>query len=367
MSSRALASVAAALLLAACRNPGGRAALPEQGELASGAAAPVALGPNPAAGVDARFVPALEALQRAVGAGEDELARSLVAHLDSLGPDARVWDLTRTFERILDGRAAVQSLHLALACQPEPLATVFAGDDPQARGWRLVLAAENATSDRIELRPGPATLVATRTEVLRGSPLAPLGSQSSAQETRSFEGLRGLALGPGERAEIELARFFLSPGPRLSAVRLAFELDLRSGVVVRDGRELPAMHLDVEGVRVSRAAGELDGPPLDLAALLERARGAEDAAAILDLAVRTELAPGEAGRAALEDALVELPRPALKLWIPAVRWLDSAEAPTDVDGLRLWLRERSAARARHVPRPDLVLPRAPRADEAAAH
>ncbi len=366
MLPRALACVAAALLLAACRGSGGRAPLPER-ELAPGAAQPVGFGPSLSAGVDARFVPALEGLQRAVAAGDDTLSRALVAHLDSLGPDERVWQLTRAFERILDGRAAVKSLHLALACQPEPLATVFAGDDPNARGWRLVLEAENTTADAIELSPGPATLTATRTEVVRGSRIAPLGSESSSQETRSFQNLKKLALPPGERSEIELARFFLAPGEGLLAVRLSFELDLRSGVLTRDGRELPAMHLDVDGVRVSRAAPGLPEETLDLAALLERAARAAEPGEILELAVRTELAGGPAGRAALEEALVDLPRPTLELWIPAVRWLDTNEAPTDVDGLRPWLRARIDARAARAPRPDLVLPHAARADGELAH
>jgi hypothetical protein len=340
---RALACAAVVLLLAACRTAGEpRPAAPE--------AAPP--GPELAAPAAGRFAPGLEALQQAVTAGDDELARALVAHVDSLGPDENVWQTLRAFERILDGRAAVKCLKLELACVPEPPGSALPAAQEGAVAGRLLFRAENTSSDAIELRAGPATLHTTRTDLGRR------GTESSSEESRPFDSLQRLALAPGARTEVELARYFLAPPPGQLAVRLSFELELCSGVVLRAGRELPAMHLAVASARATRHAADLPEETLTPAQLLAASAGLTRAEELLALAVRTEPGGSGAELAALERELAELPRPRLELWILPLRWLAGSGTPTDVDRLRDWLRERERARATKEPRPALVLPRA---------
>jgi len=357
VKSRALACAAAALLLAACRGTGERGVSGGQTRALAPANTPGALGPDIAAEVGARFAPSLEALQRAVTSGEDELARALIAHVDSLGPDPRVWQLTRAFERILDGRAAVKLLKLELSCEPEPLETLFPGAEQGAQAWRLVFRALNQGSDALELDPGPATLLSMRTDIGRN------GTESSTQETRSFDRLKQLVLPPQGKAEVELARFFLAPPPGQLAVRLSFELELRSGAIKREGRELPAMHLNVQPARAARHAENLPEGTLTPDELLAASASLTDADALLELAVRTEPGPGGEGLVALEQALAGLARPRLELWVPSMRWLVGADLPTDVDGLRAWLRRRGETRTNAAPREKLVLPHEPRAGE----
>lgn len=357
MIPRALACAAAALLLAACRGTGERAASgPDARALAPQGGSPLSLGPQSGAQVEARFAPGLEALQRAVSSGEDELARALIGHIDSLGPPDQVWQLTRAFERILDGRAAVKCLALQLVCEPGPIETLLPGAEAGAQAWRLLFRAANSSADRIELCPGPATLLSMRTDLGRR------GTEASTQETRSFDGLKNLALAPNSKAEIELARFFLAPPPGQLAVRLSFELELRSGLLKRDGRELPAMRLAVAPARATRHAAELPEGTLTLDELRAASAGLTGSEELLALAVRTEPGSGDEGLAALERALADLARPRLELWIPALRWLVGPEVPTDVDSLRGWLRGRRDARAANTPRPKLVLPRERRAE-----
>jgi hypothetical protein len=305
--------------------------------------------------VGARFAPGVDALKRAVAAGEDDLARALVAQLDSLGPDDKVWKLVRAFERILDGRAAVRTLELGLACEAEPVGSTLPGAEPGAQVWKLVFRARNTGSERIDLQPGPATLTTTRTDLARR------GGEASSLETRSFDKLKRLELAPAQQSEVELARFFLDPPAGQLAVRLAFALELRSGVLVREGRELPAMHLAVAPARAVRRADELPSEILTPEQLLSASAGLSSSEELLALAVRTEPEPTGTGLADLERALAELPRSKLELWIPSMRWLAGSDAPTDVDGLRGWLRGRGESAAQKGPRGALVLPREPRA------
>lgn len=349
MLPRTLAWAAAALLVAACRGAGESTAAPEP-EAQAGTGNFV-----PDTDVGARFAPGVDALKRAVLAGEDDLARALIAQLDSLGPDEKVWNLARAFERILDGRAAVRTLELGLVCLSEPPGTVLPGAQAGAQVWRLVFRARNTGADGIQLHPGPATLTTTRTDVARR------GGESSSLETRSFDKLKRIELAPGQQSEVELARFFLDPPAGQLAVRLAFALELRSGVLVRGGRELPAMRVAVQPARAVRRSSELPQELLSPEQLLAASAGLTSSEELLALAVRTE--PEPAGLADLERALAELPRPNLELWIPSVRWLAGSGAPTDVDGLRGWLRARAEAEAHRGPRPALVLPREGRAPE----
>ena len=346
MLPRTLAWAAAALLCAACRSSDERA--PEQQAPAGG--------PPPVVDVDvgARFAPGVDALKRAVAAGEDDLARALIAQLDSLGPDEKVWNLVRAFERILDGRAAVRTLELTLSCEPIPEEIRLPGAAAGSQAWRLVFRAHNTGPDVIELLPGPAILSTKRTDVARR------GGEASTLETRSFDKLRRIELAPGEQSNVDLAAFFLDPPAGQLAVRLDFVLDLRSGVLKRAGRELPAMHLAVTPARAARCAAGLPEGTLTPEELLEASASLSTAEELLALAVRTETGKGLVD---LERALAELPRPRLELWIPSVRWLAGAEAPTDVDGLRGWLRARNEAQAQRGPRPALVLPREPRAPQ----
>jgi len=348
MIPRALACAAVLLHLAACSGTGERGA--------SGTKAPNDGAPAPAAEserqVGARFAPSLEALRSAVEAGDDELARALIAHADSLGPDESTWQFVRAYERILDGRAAVKHLVLELDCLSEPPEKLPGDVQPGAQAWRLVLRARNTSAEAIQLRPGPASLHTNRTDLDRR------GAVSSTQVTRSFDSLKSIEVGPNAQVEIELARFFLAPPAGLLALSMDFELELRSGVLERDGRELPAMHLAVAPARAARHAEDLPEGTLTPAELFAASAGLTESDELLALAVRTDPGPAGSGLLELERSVSGLVSTRLELWLPALRWLAGPDVPKDVDLARAWLKRRGEAAMPGAPKPSLVLPRA---------
>jgi hypothetical protein len=346
--------------------------------------------------VPPEFMPAFAELERAVASGDDLTARRILMGIYSRAPQGRALSLAEAFERVLAGRAAVAELHLKLVARPEsdppggavnapsgaanapsgaasasngapsaPGAATDAALQPAPRVVaRLVLVAENSSDVPIELRPGPATLTTTKTSV---APVpvpriesASLGSQEERSETHPYTELKSLRADPGHSVEIELARFFIDVPENLLAVRLSFELELRSGVIVRDGRELPAMNVAVRGDEVTcwihLRHPEWKATPESLE---EFAVGTGTTAGdcALEIAVRMPPADRERALDRLASRERDIPRIRLEELVPALRWLtDDSTLGGDPDLWRAFLRARAARIPRE--RPALELPQA---------
>jgi hypothetical protein len=314
--------------------------------------------------LDPSLVPSLAMLEQAVRAGDDREARAILDRIAVRQPRGRVRELVEGYRRILDGRALVGGLRLALEFRPEALPSGAAGKaiakeaPPNARFARLYFVARSEFSEKVELDPGPATLVVTRAVV--GSN----GLQQDATETRAVTSIRGLSVEKGSPAEVPLGYFYAVPPESGFATRLRFELELRSGDVRIPGaakdapRALPAMRLLVAPAEERALETTLDalGPaaPDDLAALVRDATSL-DAIAALKVALRI---PPEA-RAATLDALAPLvadaPIDVVRSLVPSLRWIALTGDPgSDPSAWRAWLRER--ATRKRVERPNLVLP-----------
>jgi len=249
--------------------------------------------------------------------------------------------------------------------QSEATPTKSTGDDdaalPPRMEARLVLVVENTSALPIELRPGPAALRVTKTTVGRlrmvqvGEPM--LGGEQQSSETHPFTELRDLRLDASGSLEVELARFFIDVPDDDVAVRLRFDLELRSGSIVRDGRELPAMNVPVKSCEETRWAAlrhpEWKGTPEALAQYVFRAAPIS-ADCALEIAVRIPAADRQRALDELAGREGELSELHLTELGPALRWL--TQDPTlggDPDLWRVWLRARSATKPKERPRLEL--------------
>jgi hypothetical protein len=368
--------------------------------------------------VQPEFLPAFEELQRAMTAGDDVVARRILRGIQARGPTGAALALAQAFERVLAGREAVAELRIKLVVRTESkespaptpapekdanptgapdaapagasaagspaastgasvAAPVAAADDekgsasaspkragaaPSSLEARVFLVVENTALVPIELRPGPASLQVTKTsvghmQVVRfGEPM--VGGEEQSTETHPYPALRNLGLDPGGSIEVGLAAFFIDVPAGDLAVRLTFDLDLRSGSIVRDGRELPAMHVPVEGCEATcwgkLLCAELEPTPESLEQYVLRPTSIT-AECALELAVR--LPPDQRKEtldrlAARENEISE--QHLLELG-PALRWL--TEDPTlggDSNLWRAYLAARAGKRAKE--RPKLELP-----------
>jgi hypothetical protein len=326
------APVCALLLLASCQGTGGRDAV--------SAPTPAAI-----ARAEPRFVGALEALQEALRSNEDEAAQAILNRIWSLGPDQATAELLRVFERVLNGRATVRALALELLVDPLPLPRELEERLPGASGHALTLEIRNPLSSALVLQPGPATLGSVREELTNG------GAIVRSEDLRPFALPRSIELPPQGRVELPLAEFFLAPRPSERAVRLRFALELRSGTLLCEGQELPAMRWVVAPVsactRTERLRDALE--PGELMALL---RTDTDERGLLDAAARIAEDQRAAALRRLCQALDPATRVDLARFHKALSWLAGESLPEDPVRLQEWIR----ARRPQPPRPSLVLP-----------
>ena len=298
--------------------------------------------PRTLVGVAPRHLPGFEALRNAVEAREDATARRIAAGLRArvelerdLGVDGdatrNALDLLDGFDRILEGRALVDSLELELV--------VRESDGPAAE---VVLRARTTRATRIELRPGAAEL-----RVHRVTLSVTDGKEARGVVTQGVGGLEALALDSQGWAEVALGRFpTVLPGNALAS-RTRFGLTLRAGTVVEEGRALPAMDVpEVVAERVDLAPYLPTAPvePAELAAYA--ARGDGSFPALLERTVR--ILPER--RAEALDLLTPVVRPMtpeqITRLVPTLRWLAPTGYPgRDPEAWRRWLeaRARSAA------------------------
>lgn len=303
------------------------------------------------AGVSARYQPAFRALRAAVESHEDESALSILRRLELRivadlqraaasedgaapgSPAARIaadaLEFLRAFERILGGRARVQSLELAL------IGRVV--DD--GHRIRVVLRATSRHGAPLALRPGPSTLrIQTAFVNERG------------HETRGAREQHALAIeeiwvDPRGVTEVELGTFPLGVPPRAIAARTRWSLDFRAGAVIEGEATFPAMRIEIEPLERTVVAAFFPLNPVEPA---ELARYVEVAGAtlapIMERAVRI---PPERGAEALDLLTPIVERSTveeLALIVPAIRWLARTTVPaSDPLAWREWMRARARA------------------------
>lgn len=302
--------------------------------------------------VSADFVPAFEALQSALEADDTRLARRLLARIWSRKPKGETRELAEGFERIVSGRECADGLELALECRAAPGAASASGTSV-VTPVRVVLSATSRSARGFTLRPGPATLVITRTAV------DARGNERSNVEITSCGDIPRLELTRGATLETELATLDLPFSDAALAVRMRVELEFRSGTFVRDGEDLPAQRLRVAaGEATARTAAlEAAGPvePGALAALASP--GKFSATSALEIAVRVPPEARERALDALWPLVGTLPEVEVKRLVPALRWLALTSEPGGgAEAWRAYLRNRSVARAPGPKRERLDLP-----------
>lgn len=293
------------------------------------------------------FQPSLEAVQAAIQAGDDRTARAILDQVLWRAPRGRTLDIAQAFERILDGREAVQALHLELVdTREEPLP-----GPGERHDHVLELVVRNDGDRPVELSPGPSTLI---TEHER---LDVRATFERASETHTYEKLATLELGVGEEKRLELLAFFLEPQERTLAERLVFRFEMRSGGVRREGRDLPAMHFPITSIEVVRLSEPLAARSAstigELEKLLESAK--VRTADALDLVLRLPVSDRPAALDAIRKRSRFLPETDVKELIPALRWITGASEPGgDPSAWRAWLDRANAQTSE--PRAKLVLP-----------
>lgn len=278
--------------------------------------------------VAAEHVPALEALERAVFDGDDEVARSTLQRLLAREPGGRALELARAFERVLDGRALVASLDLRLAAEEL---------EGHVATYRLWLLAAHPHASEVRFRPGAASL---RESLLS---VDPEGAESRAVSNLAIDDLDTLVLPPGEELRVELATLHLPSRPGLLALRSRLELALLPGAITIEGRRLPARDARVERVEIVRLAGFLPTSTVEPSELLRYVQGERvERPPLMERAVR--IAPGRRAEALdlLSPQVEGMSLLTLERIVPALRWLAGTTAPGgDPEAWRRWLRARA--------------------------
>ncbi|MFN0009163.1 MAG: hypothetical protein ACKVXR_14765, partial [Planctomycetota bacterium] len=302
--------------------------------------------------LDPTYLPSLQALAQAVESGADREAAGILRRIELRQPRGQVLEIVRAYRRILDGRAVVASLRLRLECRLEPAEDLPADAPEGARFARLFLVGESDLQETVLLDPGPATLFVTRSVVSRS------GVERDAVETRAFESLRRLDIGPEAPAEVSLARFFVSAAPGELASRIRFELDLRSGSArilpaeagsAGGGREVPVMRLRVADAEETAFASEVrDLPaaaPEDLLALVSQS-ATVDRASALEIAVRIRPEDRERTLDLMTPRVEAATEDSVRALVPSLRWIAVTSEPGGGPAAwRAWLAERERKRA----------------------
>lgn len=300
-------------MLGACSAPGRSSAGP-----GAGLAAPDP--PRLEGAIPPEHLPALEALEREVLAGDDLTARAILRRILARGPDGATLELARGFERILDGREAARGLDLALVAHETPGRT---------GRFRLELLLRTTGEVPLVLRPGPSRLVRRLH-----------GVDAEGGERRSVGELPLGSLGPWRiepRAELRVAlgEHDLPQVHGALAVRATFELAFLAGEVRREGRTLPVRRLEARPAVHVLLSGELPPEAVDPGELARYvSAGRVHRAAALERAVRVP--PADYRRALQELAVghARLNRVALEELLPALRWLAGEDGP--VGGVSVW-------------------------------
>ena len=299
------------------------------------------------AGLAPRFQPQFEALQRALEAHEDEvarqIARSLRLRLDleaaqggEAARDAR--RLLEGMERILHGRDLVDSLELELVVREL--------DGPSVE---LFLRARTERRTRLELRAGAALLRVHRVTL---SP-SDRGQEGFVVRTHGVGSLERLRLDSDGWLEVSLGTFpTLLPGNALAG-RTHWSLHFRAAQIEEEDRSYPAMDIPpavVERVDLAPFLPTAPVEPSELASYAARTDGSQ--LALYERTVRIDPGRREEALDLLAPLAAGCTTEELARIVPTLRWLAGiGQGGNDPELWRAWLaarelERRSAARER---------------------
>ncbi len=289
------------------------------------------------------FEPAFAELSSALRAGDDELARSILAYAAARGPRGAALEIAERFAGRLEARARVGRLVLALE----------EAGGAQGETVKVELVARNLGEERIELRAPGAALDH------RIVGLTPDGVEQRRGQRVFVDALDRLSLRGGEVRRISLGSFS-APIAGYIALRGEWRLSAASGLVRIDGLELLADELRVAPLESSRRDPRLPSAPIEPQSLVDYVRrGAPSMPALLERAVRIEPTRRDEALTLLAPALLERPQLELQRAAPILRWLARESFGDgfgeDAQRWRAWLSER-AARGESSRPPDLELP-----------
>ncbi|MCP3914176.1 MAG: hypothetical protein GY711_01325 [bacterium] len=298
------------------------------------------------AGVAPHYQPAFLALKDAVDEREDVTARRILTQLraridadraretqairdaaEGEQPPRTTEDAERLaegFEKVLDGRAFVDTLQLELITR-----RVKDSDTTM----RIVLRGTTTHPAPLTLRPGPATLRVQRVTI------GPNGQEGRSVRKTAVRNVEKLALDPNGSFELPLGTFPMLSGPGALAARTSWSLQLRSGVVLAEGESYPAMHVRVKSAEHVQLAPFLPRTPVapeELVAYVQR-----ESPTLPPIIERTVRIPAEE-----QDEALRLLAPVaaaftddqMRRLVPSLRWLGHTAAPGgDPLAWKMWL------------------------------
>ncbi len=297
------------------------------------------------------FVPAFDALQAAVEAGDDALARRILAGILLRRPPAHLVEFARGYERILDGRALVRSLELRLASEEV---------EGSALDYRLVLLASHDLPRPVSLHLPPGTLVHATFA------MDAVGNESKRATSHTTSAVEEVVIEPDGEARIPLLNYELPLGGAL-AVRERWTLELRSGEIRFDEEGFPAREPPVAPAERIRRAPYLPRAAVEPAELVRYAQGEKVyAPPLIERAVRITIARRDEALdllAPVAERLEEEDPDRLESIAPALRWLAHTARPGNQPGAwASWFRARRARQLADQPRPKLDVPAEPAAE-----
>lgn len=281
--------------------------------------------------MDPAFAPAFDALHAAVEAGDDAVARQILAAILARGPAPHLVDFAHSYERILDGRRAMEAVTLSLESEP------VIGS---ALDYRLVLRIEHDRPDEIVLRLPPGSLQ----RLVVG--IDAEGNDRREVTTSYVDAIPRLPIPPATPVRVPLESYELPLAGRL-AVRERWAYELRSGEILVGETVLPAQAPEVAPAQRIRLAPFLPVAPVEPAELVDYIqREVVNLPPLVERAVRID--PARRGEALdlLAPLVQELARTdpeRLARVAPALRWLARTGRPgADPEAWVEWFALRAA-------------------------
>lgn len=287
-----------------------------------------------------RYQSRFQALQAAMAAGEDQMARRIAGQLRSSmelerssGVDVppAILEVLEGMERVLKGRELVSGLRMELEVREADGVSV-----------EVILRAQSIRRTRVTFRPGPSSLRVHRVTLIPGDG----GKEGRGVRTQGVGELE-LELDFEGWTEVLLGRFSTALQGNAMAARTRWSLDFRAGEIIEEDESYPAMGVP------SVVAERVDLAPVLPTSPVEPAELARFAAQVdppwLPLLERAVRIHPDRREEALDRLTVVLARKSdgeVSRMVPVIRWLAPTSAPgRDPLRWRVWLDERARRRA----------------------